>query len=115
MCDVEKEEYSYRFVGITEEMFSNLQKADPFNSTNARWNEELQGYVARILLTNEDSCRFVLKFMSEYDVKAEKHGVWISLTTGWDQTGFTVPDYIMHLLQETKGALDVSLIFLEDD
>jgi len=109
MCDPDREEYSYRFWGIDQALLSELQEAC---SVESQWNEDIQSHVACVSLMNEASCCALLSFLSDHPPSPMDHGVYISLVTDSDQAGFSVPDYILHLLREYNGSLDVSFIMV---
>jgi hypothetical protein len=65
-------------------------------------------------LSEEISIKSILEMISRLSIDPQQYGIWVSLTSSYDNGGVSVPEYISKLYKEIGGKLDFSYVIIND-
>ncbi len=102
-------EFSFRYINLNERQFLHIQKAIPDveKSVNKSKNST---YVLSVPLDENLNSNLVKKINSDLGLDDSNFGIWISFTSEYDHSGYTLPTYVKDFYLNVGGQFDCSII-----
>lgn len=105
--------YSFRYVQLTENQKNEIEKE--FSGANIQVETTLtknNSYVVLLDLDKSIDSQAIKKLNDRLNIEETKFGVWVSLTTCYDMSGLSFPDYVVNFIRIVGGQVDVSTIMI---
>lgn len=107
---------SFRYILLTKNQKDQIEKEFKSTKTNIESNlSKENGYVVILDLDKSIDPERIKKLNRRLGIGEEKYGVWVSLTTYYDHSGFGFPDYVVEFIRIVGGQVDVSIIMISED
>jgi hypothetical protein len=108
--------FSFRYIQLTENQKNEIEKEFDGLTTDIKSNlSKTNGYVVIIDLDKSITPGTIKKINERLDIDERKFGVWVSLTTYYDHSGLSFPDYVVDFIKIVGGQVDVSTIMISED
>ena len=113
---LDKINFSFRYILLTENQKNEIEKEFNGTTTDLKSNHsKTNGYVVIIDLDKSINPATIKKINERLDIDETKFGVWVSLTTNYDHSGLSFPDYVVDFIKIVGGQIDVSTIMISED
>ena len=108
--------FSFRYIQLTENQRNEIENKFKGTKTNIEFNlSKTNGYVAMIDLDISVDPLTIKELNDRLNIDEKKFGIWVSLTTSYDHSGLSFPDYIISFIKTVGGQVDVSTIMITED
>ena len=108
--------FSFRYIRLTENQKNEIEKEFGGATADIKSNlSKTNGYVVIIDLDKSINPATIKKINERLDIDEGKFGVWVSLTTYYDHSGLSFPDYVVDFIKIVGGQVDVSTIMISED
>lgn len=98
--------FGFRFISLSSRELDRLQELLPTVALTSRFKSA--GFVVSFDVTEEFDVDSLCTFINESQVDSRMYSVWISLITGTDQGGISLPAHMLTLVRRTFGGVDFS-------
>ena len=109
-------EFSFRYIRLTEDQKSAIENEFKGTTINLKSNlSKTNGHVLILDLEESIEPKTIKELNERLEIDAAKFGVWVSLTTYYDHSGLSFPDYVVNFIRIVGGQIDVSTVMISED
>lgn len=104
--------YSYRFVGVPNDILDKLKKL--LDQDTIKTNENDTGAILLVNIEEHIDYQEFIKEVTHHLGIIKDYGLFVKFTTFRDQDGIHFPDFILKFYKQIGGQVDISIIMLPD-
>lgn len=109
-------DFSFRYVQLTEYQKNIIENKLVETNTNLEFNYiPEKGYIIILKLDNSINPETIKILNDQLEIDETNFGIWISMTTNYDYSGFSFPEYIIKFIRIVGGTIDFSTIMISNN
>lgn len=113
--EIDTIEFSFRYIQLTENQKNIIENKFTGTNTILEFNYTKEGYVIIIELDKSINPETIKNLNEQLGIDEVNFGVWITLITNYDHSGFSFPEYVIKFIKIVGGRVDFSTIMISED